>query len=275
MATGKTWFKVPETIRFDLTGELPASVASKDVILELLGRLSVDGATYQACEFGGGGLQDLSVDGRLSICNMCAEMGAKVALMGVDARVEEYLERVGRPVRSEGAIQPDADAIYRERISLNLSGLTPMVALPHSPDNVHPVADVEPVAIDQVFLGGCSNGRLEDMRQAASILKGRSLHPRVRLLVIPASYEVLRAMAAEGILDVFVDVGAVIGPSTCGPCFGGHFGLLADGEGCVSTATRNFVGRMGSKGARVYLASPLTAAASAVTGRLTDPREFR
>ena len=274
MVKGKTWFKVPETIRIDLIGKISDGVSAKDVALELLGRLKADGANYVSCEFGGEGLNNLSVDGRLSICNMSAEMGAKVALMPVDNQVMEYLQLLGRPVLPDAVVEPDADATYRQQLVVNLSELTPRVALPHSPDNVRPVTEAESVNVDQVFIGSCSNGRLEDMRAASAILAKRRVHSRVRLIVIPASYRVLSSMANEGILDVFIKAGAVIGPSTCGPCFGGHFGLLGDGEICVSTSTRNFVGRMGSKQASVYLASPQTAAASAVMGRLTDPREL-
>ena len=272
MVTGKTWFKVPETIRIDLIGKLPDGVAAKDVVLELLGRLKADGANYLSCEFGGEGLHHISVDGRLSICNMCAEMGAKVALMPVDDKVIQYLQAHGRPVRPDAVVEPDSDAAYRQRLVVNLSELTPRVALPHSPDNVCSVSDTKPINVDQVFIGSCSNGRLEDMRAASEILAKRQVHPQVRLVVIPASYRVLRDMAHEGILDVFIKAGAVIGPSTCGPCFGGHFGLLGAGEVCISTSTRNFIGRMGSKDAFVYLTSPQTAAASAVMGCLTDPR---
>lgn len=274
MVTGMTWFKVPESIRIDLIGKMSNAVAAKDIILELLGRLKADGANYAACEFGGEGLHSLSVDGRLSICNMCAEMGAKVALMPVDDHVIQYLQDRCRPVAPHAIVAPDANADYRQRLVVNLSELTPRVALPHSPDNVCPVSEAERVAVDQVFIGSCSNGRLEDMRAASAIIAKKGVHPKVRLLVIPASYRVLSGMAHEGILDVFIQNGAVIGPSTCGPCFGGHFGLLGAGEVCISTSARNFVGRMGSKQASVYLTSPITAAASAVTGYLTDPREL-
>jgi 3-isopropylmalate/(R)-2-methylmalate dehydratase large subunit len=271
---GKTWFKVPETIRIDLIGKISDGISAKDVALDLLGNLKADGANYVSCEFGGEGLNNLSVDGRLSICNLSAEMGAKVALMPVDNQVMQYLQLLGRPVLPEAVVEPDADAAYRQRLVVNLSELTPRVALPHSPDNVRPVTEAESVNVDQVFIGSCSNGRLEDMRAASAILTKRRVHSRVRLIVIPASYRVLSSMANEGILDVFIKAGAVIGPSTCGPCFGGHFGLLGEGEVCVSTSTRNFVGRMGSKQASIYLASPQTAAASAVMGHLTDPREL-
>lgn len=274
MVKGKTWFKVPETIRIDLIGKISDGVSAKDVALELLGCLKADGANYVSCEFGGEGLNNLSVDGRLSICNLSAEMGAKVALMPVDNQVMQYLQLLGRPVLPDAVVEPDADAAYRQRLVVNLSELTPRVALPHSPDNVCPVTEAESVNVDQVFIGSCSNGRLEDMRAASAILAKRRVHSRVRLIVIPASYRVLSSMSNEGILEVFIKAGAVIGPSTCGPCFGGHFGLLGDGEICVSTSTRNFVGRMGSKQASVYLTSPQTAAASAVMGRLTDPREL-
>jgi 3-isopropylmalate/(R)-2-methylmalate dehydratase large subunit len=274
MVKGKTWFKVPETIRIDLIGKISDGVSAKDVALELLGCLKADGANYVSCEFGGEGLNNLSVDGRLSICNLSAEMGAKVALMPVDNQVMQYLQLLGRPVLPDAVVEPDADAAYRQRLVVNLSELTPRVALPHSPDNVCLVTEAESINVDQVFIGSCSNGRLEDMRAASAILAKRRVHSRVRLIVIPASYRVLSSMANEGILDVFIKAGAVIGPSTCGPCFGGHFGLLGEGEVCVSTSTRNFVGRMGSKQASIYLASPQTAAASAVMGHLTDPREL-
>lgn len=272
LVTGKTWFKVPEAIRIQVSGKLPPAVAPADAALSLLGQLGADGATYMSCEFSGS-LENLSMDGRFTLCNLAAEMGAKVALMPTDEVTWDFLARRPRPApRERIEIAPDADASYRRTVPLDLGQLVPLVAHPHSPDNVRPVAESEPVPVDQVFIGGCANGRLEDMRAAASLLRGRKVHPRTRLIVVPASYQVLRQMAHEGILDALIDAGAVIGPSTCGPCFGGHFGLLAAGEVCVSTGTRNFVGRMGSNQARIYLASPYTAAASAVAGHLTDPR---
>ncbi|MEW6047940.1 MAG: aconitase/3-isopropylmalate dehydratase large subunit family protein [Bacillota bacterium] len=272
LVTGRTWFKVPETIRIDVSGRFGDGISAADAALALLGLLGADGAAYMACEFGGS-LDALHMSARFTLCNLAAEMGAKVALMPPDGATVEFLARHNRPATPDaGELAPDPDAVYRRRIGLDLGALVPMVALPPSPDRVRPVAEVEPVRVDQVFIGGCANGRLEDMRAAARLLRGRKVNPHTRLIVVPASYEVMRQMSHEGILDTLIDAGAVIGPPTCGPCFGGHFGLLAADEVCVSTGTRNFVGRMGSDRASIYLASPYTAAASAVAGHLADPR---
>jgi len=274
MVEGKAWFKVPETIRIEFTGELPPLVGAKDVVLELLGLLKADGAGYASCEFAGPGVRSLTMADRFCISNLCAEMGAKVALMPLDERTAEFLQAAGRPMQSGLVTAGDPGADCKREVKLDLSRLTPRVARPHSPDNVCSVAEAGAVEVDQVFIGSCSNGRIEDMRAAAAILKGRQPNPKVRIIVIPASHSVMKAMAAEGILQTFLEAGAVVGPPSCGPCFGGSFGLLAAGEVCVSTSTRNFLGRMGSKQAKVYMVSPETAAASALTGRLTDPRDL-
>ncbi len=272
MVEGKTWFKVPETIRIVFEGALAPLVTAKDVVLELLGILKADGAGYASCEFTGPGVRSLTMADRFCIANLCAEMGAKVALMPLDERTTDFLAAAGRPMKSDVISSGDPGAECKREVRVNLSPLTPRVAKPHSPDNVCSIAEAGEVAVDQVFIGSCSNGRIEDMRAAAAILKGRVPNPKVRIIVIPASHRIMKQMAAEGILEVLLDAGAVVGPPSCGPCFGGSFGLLAAGEVCVSTSTRNFLGRMGSKQAKVYMASPETAAASAITGRLTDPR---
>ncbi|HWQ78398.1 MAG TPA: 3-isopropylmalate dehydratase large subunit [Anaerovoracaceae bacterium] len=274
MANGRTWFKVPETIAIELKGQLPRGVEAKDLMLYLFKELGTDGATYMVCEFLGEGLKTLSMESRICLCNMSAELGAKAAVIGVDDVTRSYLSWLGRKIDETKIFASDQNADYHRRVTVDLSSLTPLVAKPHSPENVCGVEAVADVRVDQVFIGGCVNGRIEDMRAAAEILRGGKLAERTRLIVVPASHKVMKQMAAEGILDVFLDIGAAIAPSTCGPCFGGHFGMLADHEVCVSTATRNFVGRMGSKLAGLYLASPQTAAATALKGTIADPREL-
>ena len=274
MVNGKNWFKVPQSILFELTGQLPAGVGAKDIMLQLLKELGADGATYMACEFTGSGLSSLSMESRICLCNMCSEMGAKAALMPVDQITKDYLAKLGRPVDESALYEADEDAVYHKKVTVNLSTLSPLVAIPHSPDNVVTLEDVPNVMVDQVFIGGCVNGRIEDMRAAAEVLRGKTLHKRMRLIIVPASHKIMKQMAEEGLLQEFLDIGAVVTPSNCGPCFGGHNGMLADAEVCVSTGTRNFIGRMGSKNAFIYLASPQTAAATAINGCISDPRKF-
>ncbi len=276
MASGRAWFRVPETLRVELVGELPAYVTAKDVILHLIGLIGVDGALYQAIEFGGPGVADLSVEGRLTIANMAIEAGGKAGLFEVDDVCRTWLE--GRCERPWTEYHPDADAAYARTVTIDLSEVEPCVAWPHLPSNVHTVAESRDIPVDQAVIGSCTNGRIEDMREAADVLEGRTVAPGVRCIVLPATQDVWRQCVAEGLMDVFVDAGCVVSTPTCGPCLGGYMGILADGERCISTTNRNFVGRMGAKTSEVYLASPAVAAASAVAGRIClpsdlDPRE--
>jgi len=272
MVSGKLWFKVPETIRCNVHGRLPLGVVPKDVILHILGLVGADGATYKAIEFSGDTISDMSLAGRMTLCNMVVEMGAKNGIIEPDEKVRDFL-RNRSDVGGE-YLKSDLDAKYSEIMEVSVLGLEPMVACPNSVDNVKPVREVEDVKVDQVFLGSCTNGRLDDLFEAAKILKGRKVKEGVRMLVIPASREVYTEAMRMGLLQTFVEAGCSIYGPGCGPCPGGHLGVLGQGEVCVSTSNRNFVGRMGSKEAQIYLASPLTAAASAVTGELTDPRRF-
>jgi len=267
MASGKLWFRIPESIKVTLDGQLPKGVTSKDLVLHLAGILKADGANYMSLEFGGGAVKSMSMDSRLTICNMAVEMGAKCGLMEPDRVTEEYL---GEPVPT---ISPDRDAEYKDEVQIEVEKVEPQVAKPHSVDNVCSVREVEGIEVNQVFLGSCTNGRLEDLRAAASILKGRKVREGVRMIVIPASRRIFLSALAEGLIEIFLKAGCVVGSPGCGPCMGGHIGILGPGEVCVSTSNRNFLGRMGSEQAKIYLASPLTAAASAVTGKITDPRE--
>ncbi|KUO40392.1 MAG: 3-isopropylmalate dehydratase large subunit [Candidatus Hadarchaeum yellowstonense] len=272
LVSGKLWFKVPETIRCLISGRLPQGVLPKDVILHLLGLIGADGATYKAIEFSGSTVAEMSVSGRMTLCNMVVEMGAKSGIVEPDEKVREFLRR---RTEAEGEyLKSDPDAEYSDTIRVSAEGLEPLVACPSSVDNVKPVREVEGAKVDQVFLGSCTNGRLEDLLEAARILKGRRVKEGVRMLVIPASREVYLEALRMGLLQIFAEAGCSIYGPGCGPCPGGHLGVLGQGEICVSTSNRNFVGRMGSKEAQIYLASPLTAAASAVTGELTDPRRF-
>ncbi|MEM2419086.1 MAG: 3-isopropylmalate dehydratase large subunit [Candidatus Hadarchaeales archaeon] len=268
MASGKLWFKVPETIRVNYHGKLPAHLTSKDLILHLCGEIGADGATYKSLEFGGETISELSMDSRLTMTNMAVEMGAKCGLMQPDRKTEEYL---GEQVEE---ISPDPDAQYERTMEIEVEKLEPQIAKPHSVDNVSAVREVEGVEVDQVFLGSCTNGRLEDLELAARILKGRRVKEGVRMIVVPASRRVFLQALERGLIEIFLKAGCVVGSPGCGPCMGGHIGILGPGEVCVSTSNRNFLGRMGSEKASIYLASPLTAAASAVTGKVTDPRSF-
>lgn len=269
LATGELWFQVPPTILVELTGRLSPGVGWKDVVLALAGRIGTDGAQYQALEFGGPSAADVDVSGRLTIANMAVELGAKFGLFAADAATLAHYARRGIDVDAFG---PDAGARYARTVPIQLDGLGPQVALPHAVDNVKPIEAVEGTPVDQAFIGSCTNGRIEDLRIAAQILAGRRVHPRTRLLVAPASWEIERQAMSEGVLQTLLDAGALLLPPGCGPCFGGHGGVLAAGERCIGTHNRNFPGRMGSPGAEIYLASPATVAASAVRGRITDPR---
>ena len=271
MATGMAWFKVPAAIRFDLTGKLGPRVSGKDVILHIIGQIGVDGALYKSMEFTGPGVATLSMDDRLCICNMAIEAGAKNGIFPVDEVTVAYL--TGRSRRAWTVYEADPDAEYEKTIDIDLSAIEPTVSWPHLPENTHTAKESEGVAIDQVVIGSCTNGRLEDMEAAYEILKGKTIAPGVRGIIIPGTMAVYKACLQNGWLEAFIDAGCIVSTPTCGPCLGGYMGILAEGEKCISTTNRNFVGRMGHVKSEVYLASPATAAASALTGHITDPRE--
>lgn len=271
MATGEAWFKVPETIRVLLTGKKPANINGKDVILTLIGRIGVDGALYKSLEFAGEGVAELSMTDRFTIANMAIEAGGKNGIFPFDAQTREYVE--GRVQKPYEPVAPDADAQYAETVEIKLSELKPVVAFPHLPGNTKAVADIGTIEIDQVVIGSCTNGRLEDLEIAAGILKGHQVHPRVRCIVIPGSQQVYLDAVREGLVETFIEAGAAVSTPTCGPCLGGHMGILAAGERCVSTTNRNFRGRMGHVDSEVYLAGPHVAAASAILGRIAAPEE--
>ena len=271
IATGMAWFKVPAAIRFDLTGKLGPRVSGKDVILHIIGMIGVDGALYKSMEFTGPGVAILSMDDRLCICNMAIEAGAKNGIFPVDEVTIAYL--TGRSRRPWTVFEADPDAEYEKAIHIDLSAIEPTVSWPHLPENTHTAKESEGVAIDQVVIGSCTNGRLEDMQAAYEILKGKTIAPGVRGIIIPGTMAVYKACLQNGWLEAFIDAGCIVSTPTCGPCLGGYMGILAEGERCISTTNRNFVGRMGHVKSEVYLASPATAAASALTGHITDPRE--
>ena len=271
MATGTAWFKVPAAIRFNLIGKLPANCSGKDVILTIIGKIGVDGALYKSMEFVGDGVASLSMDDRLCICNMAIEAGAKNGIFPVDDVTRAYLE--GRSERPGVEYSADPDAEYEQTIKIDLSKIVPTVACPHLPENTHPAAELGDIKIDQVVIGSCTNGRMEDMETAYRILKGKTVAPGVRCIIIPATMQIYRECVERGYVTAFIDSGAVVSTPTCGPCLGGYMGILAEGERCVATTNRNFVGRMGHVKSEVYLASPATAAASALTGCITAPKE--
>ena len=274
-ATGKIWLKVPETIKFNVEGKFQKYITPKDLILHIIGKVGVDGAIYKSTEFTGPTMQAMSIAGRMTVCNMAVEMGAKNGIVEPDEITLKFLEsRVPTAKEAVKTWESDADARYEKTIKIDVSDLEPQVALPSSVDNVKSISKVEDVTVDQAFIGSCTNGRIEDLRIAAQILKGKKVKKGVRALVIPASQEVYAQAIKEGLVEVFTESGALVCGATCGPCLGGHIGLLASGETCVSTSNRNFIGRMGSPQANVYLASPAVVAASALTGKLTDPRKL-
>lgn len=272
LISGRMWFKVPETLKFICHGQLPPGVYSKDLILYLIGQVTADGATYMAVEYTGDAISALSQEARFSITNMAVEMGAKAGLMTADEKTLDWLSALTD--RKFTPVNPDPDAIYARTEEYNADRLEPQVARPHRVDNVCPVGEVTDTPISQAVIGTCTNGRLEDLRIAAGILKGRKIHDDVRFIVVPASRRILLEAAKEGILQTLVESGAALVTAGCGPCVGTHNGVPSDGENVISTANRNFKGRMGNSNAFIYLASPATVAASALTGRITDPREF-
>jgi 3-isopropylmalate/(R)-2-methylmalate dehydratase large subunit len=272
--TGKIWFRVPPTIKVNVKGKFKKYVTPKDLILNIIGKLSTDGATYKAAEFTGPTIKDMSIAGRMTVCNMAVEMGAKNGIIAPDETTRQFLEGRVTKMPDLKALQSDKDAEYERTVEFDVAKMEPQVACPSSVDNVKPVSEVGDVPIEQAFIGSCTNGRLEDLQLAAQVIKGRKVKDGVRALVIPASQEVWRQAMQEGLFEIFTDAGALVCGSACGPCLGGHIGLLAAGESCVSSSNRNFIGRMGSTQAKVYLASPATVAASAVTGKLTDPTKL-
>ncbi|MDD5921863.1 MAG: 3-isopropylmalate dehydratase large subunit [Eubacteriales bacterium] len=272
IATGQAWFKVPSAIRFNLTGSFGPFVSGKDLILYIIGMIGVDGALYRSMEFTGPGVASLTMDDRFTICNMAIEAGAKNGIFPVDDKTEAYLkEHSARPIRKFSA---DEDAEYEETYEIDLSKVPSTVSFPHLPENTKPVSEAKGIAIDQVVIGSCTNGRLSDMEKAAEILKGHHIAKGIRGIIIPATMSIYRECMHRGYTDIFLDAGCIVSTPTCGPCLGGYMGILAEGERCVSTTNRNFVGRMGAKTSEVYLASPEVAAASAIRGEIADPKEL-
>ncbi len=272
MVTGKAWFKVPSAIRFELVGKPGKWVSGKDVILHIIGMIGVDGALYKSMEFTGEGIKNLSMDDRFTICNMAIEAGGKNGIFPVDELTVEYMKE--HSTREFKKYEADEDAEYEAVYTIDLSALKPTVAFPHLPENTKTIDQVGDISIDQVVIGSCTNGRMDDMRMAAKVLKGRKVAKNVRCIVIPATQAIYLQSMREGLLETFIEAGAVVSTPTCGPCLGGYMGILAAGERCVSTTNRNFVGRMGHVDSEVYLASPAVAAASAVTGKISCPCEL-
>ena len=269
MITGKAWFKVPSAIKVVVTGSKPKYISGKDVILDIIGRIGVDGALYKSLEFTGDGIKNLSMDDRLTIANVAIECGAKNGIFPVDDVTLAYVN--GRSLRDYKVYEADEDAEYESVINVDLSALRPTVAFPHLPENTKTIDEVPEIKIDQVVIGSCTNGRMEDMRTAASIIKGHKVADGVRVIVIPATQQIYLDCINEGLTQIFIEAGAIVSTPTCGPCLGGHMGILAKGEKAVSTSNRNFVGRMGHTESEIYLASPAVAAASAVKGYIADP----
>jgi len=271
MATGQTWMKVPSSIKLIYHGSLPRWVGGKDLVLYTIGRIGVEGASYQALEFTGEAIDSLGMDDRFTMANMAIEAGAKAGLFAVDEKTIAYTR--GRARRPYITYQSDSDAVYSQSIDFDVSSLEPQVSLPHSPANARPVSQAGGVEIDQAVIGSCTNGRLGDLRAAAAVLNGRQIHPGVRCIVLPGSQRVFLEAMREGLVETFIKSGAAVSTPTCGPCPGGHMGVVAAGEKCISTTNRNFIGRMGSPKAEIYLANPAVVAASAVAGRIVHPRE--
>ena len=269
MVTGMAWFKVPSAIKVVITGKKSKYICGKDVILDIIGRIGVDGALYQSLEFVGDGVSELSMDDRFTICNMAIECGAKNGIFPVDKKTLEYVN--GRSEREYKVFEADEDAEYNRTITVDLSTLKSTVAFPHLPENTRTFDDIPEIKIDQVVIGSCTNGRMEDMRMAASVLKGKKVAKNVRTIIIPATQQIYLQCIKEGLAEIFIEAGAIVSTPTCGPCLGGHMGILAKGEKAVSTSNRNFVGRMGHTESEIYLASPAVAAASAIKGCIADP----
>jgi len=274
MATGKAWFKVPPTIKIVYSGELKPHVSGKDLILYTIGKIGVDGALYKAMEFTGEAIENLSMDGRMTMSNMAIEAGGKAGLIAADEKTESYLE--DRAQREYTIVKPDSDAEYEQVIEIDVSQIEPQVAFPSLPENTKGLNEItEKIEIHQSVIGSCTNGRIEDLRAAAEIFKGQKVHKNVRCLVFPGTQAIYKQAMHEGLFDIFIDAGVAVSTPTCGPCLGGHMGILADGERAISTTNRNFVGRMGSTSSEVYLASPAVAAASAIKGHIAGPEEVK
>ncbi len=274
MATGELWFKVPSAIKFVLTGKPGPYVSGKDVIIHIIGKIGVDGALYKSMEFVGDGIANLTMDDRFTMANMAIEAGAKNGIFIVDDQTRAYMD--AHSDKQYTAYEPDEDAQYDQIVEIDLSEVRPTVAFPHLPGNAKTIDEVEamePIKIDQVVIGSCTNGRISDMRKAAAILKGHTVHPDVRVMVVPATQEVYKECVKEGLVDIFIDAGCAFNTPSCGPCMGGHMGVMAPGEKCVSTTNRNFVGRMGDVESLIYLASPEVAAASAIAGYIANPEK--
>lgn len=270
MAIGKAWFRVPHTLRFNYTGKLQPFVTGKDLIIYTIGKIGVDGARYMAMEFGGEAIDALSVEGRLTMANMAIEAGAKAGLFSADKKTVEYLAKAGKTVSE---LYPDKNASYYKVFDIDVSNLDPQVAFPHLPENAKSVFEAKGIKVDQVVVGSCTNGRIEDLRQAAEVLKGRKVNKNVRMIVIPGTQQIYLQAMKEGLVETFIEAGAAVSTPTCGPCLGGHMGILASGEVSLSTTNRNFVGRMGHPKSFVYLSGPYVAAASAVVGEIVHPKE--
>ncbi len=272
LATGELWFKVPATMKFEVSGKIPKYIMGKDIILRIIGDIGVEGATYMTMEYAGEAIRELSVDGRFTLSNMAIEAGAKAGIIEPDEKTIEWVK--SRTKEKFQVVKNDSDAHFEEIIKMDISDLEPQVAKPPSPGNSVPVSEVEGIKIDQAFIGSCTNGRIEDMRIAAKVIEGKEIPRGVRCIVIPASKEVYTQAMKEGLFEIFLNAGCLISNPHCGPCIGGSSGVLGPGEVCVSTSNRNFIGRMGSKESKVYLASPFTVAASAVKGEIYDPRKI-
>lgn len=271
MATGEAWFKVPEAIKFVLKGKLKPWVSGKDVILHIIGKIGVDGALYKSMEFVGDGVSELSMDDRFTITNMAIEAGAKNGIFEVDEKTKEYMKE--HSTKTYNVYSADENAVYFDTIEIDLSTIKPTVSFPHLPENTRTIDEVGDVAIDQVVIGSCTNGRISDLRAAASVLTGKKVNKNVRVIVIPATQDIYLQAMKEGLIEIFIKAGAVVSTPTCGPCLGGYMGILAKGERAISTTNRNFVGRMGHPESEVYLSSPAVAAASAITGKISSPEE--
>ncbi|MEM2083856.1 MAG: 3-isopropylmalate dehydratase large subunit [Nitrososphaerota archaeon] len=272
LLTGETWLKVPETMKININGKIKEPITSKDVILYIIGKLSVDGAVYKAVIFSGEAVENMTIDSRMAMCNMAVEMGAKTGIVEPDKITEQYFKE--KNILIDLNCKSDPNAEFSEIIDFNVSKLEPQVACPSSVDNVKPINEIEGIEIDQAYIGSCTNGRLEDLRLVAKIVKNRKINENVRTIIVPASQEIYLNALKEGLIDIFIKAGALVCNPTCGACIGTHMGILADEETCIASINRNFIGRMGSTKAKVYLASPATVIASAITGRITDPRRY-